>query len=300
MTAGIGLDRFSLMKPYSGIGLRPPHYSEILSGKFEVSWFEVISENFMDTEGRPLHVLEQIRALSPIGLHGVSLNIGSSDPVNVDYLTRLKTLIHRIQPQFVSDHLCWGGVEGRNWHDLLPLPMTESIARHTIEKILKVQDFLGQRICLENVSTYLRFKEDEMTEWEFIQFVAEQSDCFLLLDVNNVYVNAFNHAFDAQEFIQNIPAYRVMQYHLAGHSNYETFLFDTHDHAIDHPVWDLFKHTVKEIGPRPFIIERDDLIPSLRDVEAEALKAQSIIEDVLRENYGKPKNAENISVDSRV
>ncbi|MDB5037244.1 MAG: hypothetical protein JWQ35_772 [Bacteriovoracaceae bacterium] len=280
------------MKSYSGIGLRHPHYSAVLAGESKVGWFEVISENFMDTEGRPLHILEKVRENFPIGTHGVSLNIGSPDPINLPYLKKLKALIKRIEPYVVSDHLCWGGTEGKNWHDLLPLPMTEHTIEHVVQKIKQVQDILGQRIALENISTYLLFKEDEMPEWEFTKRIIEEADCYLLLDVNNIYVNSFNHGFDAKNFVREIPAYRVVQYHLAGHSNLETFLFDTHDHEIIDPVWELFEFTVNQIGPRPFIIERDDHIPELNVIEAEARRAEQIIEKVIKPSRGRNEQAE--------
>jgi uncharacterized protein (UPF0276 family) len=270
------------MKRYSGIGLRPPHYSEVLSGRSQVGWFEIISENFIDTEGKPLWVLEKVRENYRIGMHGVSLNIGSPDPVDFKYLAKIKNLMNRIEPSFVSDHLCWGGVEGRNWHDLLPVPMTEETKNHIVSKIQQVQDFLGRRLMLENISTYLRFKEDSIAEWDFVSAILEEADCLLLLDVNNVYVNSFNHGFDPKDYIRKIPAYRVVQYHLAGHTNLDTFLFDTHDHPIVDPVWDLFRFTVEEIGPRPFIVERDDHIPELVEVEAEAVQAEKICEDVMQ------------------
>lgn len=264
----------------SGIGLRSVHYQDILAGRSTVDWFEVISENFMDTGGRPLRILEKIRADKPIAMHGVSLNIGSPDPINRDYLLRLKRLADRIQPIVVTDHLCWGGVEGRNWHDLLPVPMNYEMVRHIATKVKQVQEVLERPIALENISTYLRFEADELKEWEFTKAVIEEADCHLLLDVNNAYVNSFNHGDDAMEFISKMPAERVVQYHLAGHSNLEDFLFDTHDSVIIPEVWKLFQWAVKNIGPRRFLIEWDDQIPPLEEVEDQARRAQAIVNKV--------------------
>jgi len=262
---------------YKGIGLRPPHYQEVLKNKPPVDFFEVISENFMDTGGRPLHILEKVRADYPIATHGVSLNIGSTDPVNPEYLKRLKVYIDRIQPSIVSDHLCWTGAHQRNWHDLLPLPMTEESAKHIITKVDQVQNLLGRKIALENTSTYLCFKDDEMSEPEFISKIVKQADCEILLDVNNIYVNSINHDFDPYEYVKLIPAQNVVQYHMAGHSDLGNFLFDTHDAPIIEPVWDLFHYTIENIGERPFIIERDDHIPAFAGLLREADTANEFI-----------------------
>lgn len=271
-----------------GIGLRTKHYPEILKGDVTIDWFEIISENFMDSGGRPLQILEKIRSDFQIAMHGVSLNIGSPDPINRDYLKRLKKLSNKIQPRMITDHLCWGGVEGRNWHDLLPVPMTEAMVKHISKKIRQTQDVLERKIALENISTYLRFKDDELTAWEFTKAILEEADCNLLLDVNNVYVNQFNHHEDGTEFIRNIPRGRVVQYHLAGHSDHKDFLFDTHDAAVISPVWKLFQLAVEVHGPQPWIVEWDDQIPSLATVEAESKKAAAIV------HYVKEKASESL------
>jgi uncharacterized protein (UPF0276 family) len=266
---------------FSGIGLRSVHYQEILAGKATVDWFEIISENYMDTGGRPLSILEKIRADFPVCMHGVSLNIGSPDPINKNYLKRLKRLADRIQPELVTDHLCWGGVKGRNWHDLFPVPMTSEMIQHIAQKVRQVQDILERPIALENISTYLRFEADEMSEWQFTKSVLEEANCQLLLDINNAYVNAFNHGDDALEFIRNMPAERVVQYHLAGHSNLDDFLFDTHDAPLIPEVLKLFQFAVERIGPRRFLIEWDDRIPSLAEVETQAQRAQAVMSKAL-------------------
>lgn len=262
-----------------GIGLRSKHYPNVLRGEARVGWFEIITENYVDTGGQPLHILEKVRADFPIGMHGVSLNIGSSDPVDKKYLKKVKAFKNRIRPAIVTDHLCWGGIEGRNWHDLLPVPMTSEMVKHITKKVKQVQETLETTIALENISTYLRFKNDDLKEWEFTRAILEEADCHLLLDVNNVYVNSINHGMDAFEFIGKMPAERVKQYHLAGHSTFENFLFDTHDHPVCDPVWDLFKHASRVIGPRPFILERDDHIPELKIVEDEALHAGRLMDE---------------------
>ncbi len=267
----------------TGIGLRPPHYEKVLRGESKMQWFEVISENFIDSGGRPLWILEQVRRDYSIGMHGVSLNVGSSDSLNKNYLKKLNELIKKIDPMIVSDHLCWGGVKGRNWHDLLPLPMTQKFVKHISDRILRVQDVLGRRIALENISTYVRFKEDEMAEWDFVTEIAQRSDSFILLDINNIYVNSFNHNFNAKDFIDYIPQERVVQYHLAGHSDLQDFLFDTHDQDVGEPVWELLKYASQKIGPRPFVIERDDNIPELSFLETEALQAAAIQKSFISE-----------------
>jgi uncharacterized protein (UPF0276 family) len=261
-----------------GVGLRTTHYSEILETYPAVDWFEVISENFMVAGGRPLHVLEQVRSRYPIVLHGVSLSIGSTDPVNLDYLRQLKDLARRFEPAWISDHLCWTGVGGRNAHDLLPLPYTPEVLSHVVERVRRVQDFLGRRILLENVSTYLEYQDSIMPEWEFLTHVAEQSDCGILLDVNNIFVSAFNHGFSAEEYLRAIPIERVQQFHLAGYSDKGTFLHDTHDHPVFDGVWDLYAQAVRRFGWVSTLVEWDDHIPPFAAVHAEALRAKAIAE----------------------
>jgi uncharacterized protein (UPF0276 family) len=269
-----------------GVGLRPVHYDEILSRHPAVDWFEVISENFMVAGGRPLHVLEQVRARYPVVMHGVSLSIGSTDRLDRSYLTRLRDLAHRVEPAWISDHLCWTGVGGHNAHDLLPLPYTDEAVTHVAARVRQVQEALGRRILLENVSTYLEYTHSVMPEWEFLTAVAEESDCGILLDVNNIFVSAFNHGFPASTYLQAVPKARVQQIHLAGHTDRGTFLHDTHDHAVIPAVWELYREAVCRFGPVSTLIEWDDHIPPLADLLAEAERARSISEAVGRGSTG--------------
>src|SRR5690349_4428190 len=223
-----------------GLGLRTAHYEEILNSEPQVDWFELLSENYMVAGGKPLHYLDRICERYPVVMHGVSLSIGSTDPLDVDYLRQLKALSVRAQPRWISDHLCWTGVSGKNTHDLLPVPYTEEALQHIVERVSRVQDFLGRRILLENVSSYVGFKDSLLTEWEFIAEIARRADCLLLLDVNNIYVSAYNHGFDPQAYLAGIPAARVQQIHLAGHSNCGEYIIDTHDADVVDPVWSLY------------------------------------------------------------
>jgi len=261
-----------------GVGLRPKHYPEILDIWPAVDWFEIISENFMVPGGRPLRVLERIRERYPIVLHGVSLSIGSTDPLPFDYLRRLQELARRVEPAWISDHLCWTGVGGHNLHDLLPLPYTEEALAHVVDRVARVQDALGRRILLENVSTYLEFQQSTMPEWEFLSAVAERADCGILLDVNNIFVSAFNHGFTALDYINAVPVARVHQFHLAGHSDRGTFLHDTHDHPVAGAVWKLYAAAVRRFGRVSTLIEWDDRIPPFAALHAEALHARQIAE----------------------
>jgi hypothetical protein len=246
-----------------GLGLRTEHYHEILENKPKVDWFEALSENYMVPGGKPLYFLDRIRADYPMVMHGVSLSIGSTAPVNLDYLKELKQLADRIQPAWISDHLCWTGIHGQNMHDLLPMPYTEEAAKHVAERVKIVQDYLGRQILLENVSSYASYVDSTMTEWEFIQQVSDAADCLLLLDVNNIYVSSFNHQFDAKAFIDGVPKQRVRQIHLAGHHNYGDYIIDTHDAPVIDPVWDLYAHAIQRFGAVSTMIERDDDIPAL-------------------------------------
>jgi hypothetical protein len=253
-----------------GLGLRVPHYRDFLqSPPPGVDWLEIISENHLVPGGSPMHHLDRIRADFPMVMHGVSLSVGGTDALNLDYLRELKALAQRVQPAWVSDHLCFTGVSGRNLHDLLPLPHTETTLRHLAGRIGRVQDVLGRQLVLENLSSYVRFAADEMAEHEFIAELLRRSDCALLLDVNNVYVNSVNHGFDAQTFIDAIPPDRVRQIHLAGHSQANGFLVDTHDAPVCPAVWALYEHTLRRMGPKPTMIERDDDIPALPELLAE-------------------------------
>jgi len=267
-----------------GLGLRAPHFSQILETPHtdgpKIDWFEATSENYMGIDGgtgaRPLKVLQKVRENYPIVLHGVSLSIGSSDPLDFKYLAKLKDLADSIQPEFVSDHLCWTGVSGENLHDLLPLPYTEEVIRHLVSRIHKVQDFLGRRMVFENVSSYLTFEHSEMQEWEFIAEVCKRADCGVLLDVNNVYVSATNHGFSPLQFLRGIPKERVAQIHLAGHSKQGTYLIDTHDQPVAEPVWNLYREAIRCYGSVASMIERDANIPDFSELQNEALKAKEI------------------------
>jgi uncharacterized protein (UPF0276 family) len=259
-----------------GLGLRTVHYEEILAAKPKVDWFELLSENYMVPGGKPLHYLDRIRADFPVVMHGVSLSIGGVDPLDEAYLKELKALAERVQPQWISDHLCWTGFAANNLHDLLPLPYTPEAVAHVARRVEAVQDFLGRRILLENVSTYVTFRHSEMEEWEFLAEIARRADCDILLDVNNIYVSAFNHGFDARRYIDSVPAHRVKQIHLAGHSNCGTHIIDTHDAAIIDAVWDLYAYTVRRLGPVPTMIERDDHIPPLAELVEELELARRV------------------------
>ena len=270
-----------------GLGLRSKHYNEVLDGEPRVDWFEVLSENYMDAGGQPRHILNQIAERFPVVMHGVSLSIASTAELDIAYLTRLKHLADEIQPKWISDHLCWTGVHGINLHDLLPFPYTREALDHIADRVCRVQEFLGRRIALENVSTYVTFNESEMTEWEFISELAERADCWLLFDVNNVYVSAFNHGYDAKAFIDGIPAERVIQLHVAGHDHMGTHIIDTHDHQVCDDVWDLYRYTLERIGPVSTMIERDDCIPRLQELVAELDIARNIAADTLAARAGK-------------
>jgi hypothetical protein len=264
-----------------GIGLRPPHYAEVLEAGAAVDWFEVISENFMVAGGNPRRVLRAVRERWPVVLHGVSLSLGSVDPLDARYLDQLAALADEIQPALVSDHLCWGSHAGQYAHDLLPLPFTEEALDHVARRVLRVQDRLRRRILVENVSSYVAFTESTMTEWEFLAALAERADCGLLLDVNNVFVSAHNHGFDAPEFIGGIPVGRVGQIHLAGHSRQGALLLDTHDHPVRDEVWDLYRLALQRFGPVPTLIEWDDKLPPLARLVQESQRAAVVAGQVL-------------------
>jgi hypothetical protein len=252
-----------------GLGLRPPHYQAFLETEPPVDFVEVISENFMVRGGRPLYVLDAVRERYPVAMHGVSMSIGSADGVRPEYLRRLKQLTDRVDPLWVSDHLCWTGVEGFNSHDLLPLPYTDEALDIVCANLALVQDALERPILLENPSSYLTFADDEMTEWAFLTEVCRRSGCYLLLDVNNIYVSATNHGFDPAEYIAGVPAERVRQIHLAGHSSGRGLLIDTHDHPVPPPVWALYEAACARLAPVATMIERDDNIPPLPELLAE-------------------------------
>ena len=261
-----------------GLGLRTVHYRHILRHNPQVDWFEIISENYMDSAGRPRYVLEQIAERYPIVMHGVSLSIGSTDPLNFDYLRKLKLLADTIGALWVSDHVCWTGIAGLNTHDLLPIPFNEATLRHVIKRIRTVQDVLERPMVLENPSSYVTFADSTMAEPEFINRLAEATQCGLLLDVNNVYVSSVNHDFDPVEYIESIPHERVVQFHLAGHTNLGTHCIDTHDgHVID-PVWELYRLAHRLTGGVSTLLEWDAKIPEFPFVHPEVLKAKRIID----------------------
>ena len=268
------MDRRAFPSLGVGVGLRRPHYTHVLDTRPAMDWFEVIAENFMVDGGRPLEVLEAVRANYPIVLHGVSLSVGSTDPLNRDHLRRLAELARRFAPAWISDHLCWTGVGGRNLHDLLPLPYTDDTVTHVARRIRDTQDMLERHILIENVSSYLSYTHSTLTEWEFLAAVAETADCGILLDINNIFVSAFNHGFDARRYIDAIPIERVVQFHLAGHSDHGTYLLDTHDHPIRAEVWELYEYAVRRFGPVATLIERDDNIPEFDELQAEANEAR--------------------------
>jgi uncharacterized protein len=263
-----------------GVGLRRCHYAQILDEHPTIDWFEVISENFMVEGGRPLQVLEEVRSHYPIVMHGVSLSIGSSDPLNRVYLKQLAATARRFEPAWVSDHLCWTGVGGHNLHDLLPLPYTDEAVRHVAGRIREVQETLERTILIENVSSYIEFTCSRLFEWEFLTAVADEADCAILLDINNIFVNAFNHGLDAVRYIDSVPVERVAQFHLAGHSDHDTYLLDTHDHPISPEVWKLYEHAVGRFGRLPTLIEWDDNIPEFEVLAATANEARRRCEAV--------------------
>lgn len=249
-----------------GLGLRPTHFSEFLEKDYLVDFVEIISENFMVRGGRPLYVLDRVRERYPVAMHGVSLSIGSADGLNKEYLKTLKNLADRVDPLWVSDHLCWTGVEGFNSHDLLPMPYTEEALHLVCRNILQVQDALERPILLENASTYLTFASDQMREWEFIREMCRRTGCYILLDVNNIYVSGTNHGFDPYTYLNEIPTDRVRQMHLAGHSVGEHLLIDTHDEPVPDPVWKLYQFACARFGSLATMIERDDKIPPLQEL----------------------------------
>ncbi len=265
-----------------GLGLRTDHYQSVLDERPPVDWFEILSENYMVGGGKPLHFLDRIRADYPMVMHGVSLSVGSTDPLNRDYLRELKTLVARVEPHWVSDHLCWTGVDGRNLHDLLPLPYTDEAVRHVAERVMQVQEYLGRRILLENVSSYLSYQASEMTEWEFLGAVAEAADCLILLDINNIYVSSHNHGFDPMAYLNAIEPQRVMQFHLAGHTWHDRIIVDTHDQPVIDPVWALYAAAVRRFGAVSTMIERDDNIPPLAELLAELDRARQIAAPILK------------------
>ena len=270
-----------------GVGLRTKYYPLITQEQPPVAWFEAISENYMDSGGRPIATLEEVRRHYPVALHGVSLSIGSVDPLDPQYLERLKVLVHRIEPAIVSDHLCWTKVDGENIHDLLPLPFTEEAIRHVAQRVEQVQNFLGRRILLENVSSYVTYRHSVMPEWEFLAEVAKRSGCGILLDLNNIYVNAVNHRFDPFEYLRHIPGELVGQFHLAGHTDRGAYLFDTHSAPVIEPVWNLYREALQLYGPISTLIEWDENLPEFSELMQEVKKAEVIYDQACTKPFMK-------------
>ncbi|WP_363351439.1 DUF692 domain-containing protein [Methylocystis echinoides] len=268
-----------MSKPSSlgfGLGLRPIYYPDLLEARPNVEWLEIITENYLVPGGRPLAMLERVRAEYPIVMHGVSMSIASTDPLDFDYLKSVKQLADRFDPGWISDHLCWTGINGVNLHDLLPVPYTFEALRHVVERIWRVQDYLGRRIAIENASTYVTFRESEMDEWTFIREMADRADCWLLVDVNNIFVSAFNHGFDAKQFVDAIPMDRVVQLHLAGHSDFGTHKIDTHAQPVCEEVWRLYERVCCRFGEISTMIERDENFPPFGELVSELNHARSI------------------------
>lgn len=269
----MSVSRFGVPDMGLGMGLRAKHYDHILTQNPPLDFLEIISETYLSTQGRPQYILHQVAERYPVLMHGVSLSIGSTDPLNFDYLGKLKALARRLKAPYVSDHLCWTGVMGKNTHDLLPVPLTEETLRYVVERIKVVQDFLELPLALENPSNYLEFRMSQMSEAEFMSRMAEEADCALLLDLNNVYVSSYNHGFDPYEYLDQIPPERVLHHHLAGHTNKGTHILDTHStHVIDE-VWRLYAHYDRRSGGRSTMVEWDDEIPEFEVVHDEVKKA---------------------------
>ena len=280
-------------RPYLGygLGLRKEHYETVLTERPKVDWFEIVSENYMVDGGKPLDYLTRIREHYPMVMHGVSMSIGSTEPLNFDYLKQLKSLIKRVEPEWISDHLCWTGVNGLNLHDLMPLPYTEEAIEHVADRVSQVQDYLGRQMLLENVSSYVSYSDSTITEWEFLREVAERADCLILLDLNNIYVSAYNHNFDPYTYLTAIPGERVYQFHLAGHTHENNLIIDTHDHPIADPVFDLYAAAVEHFGRVSTMIERDDNIPPLPELLDELEQVKNIAENFFKDKESKLKTA---------
>lgn len=264
-----------------GLGLRPDYYETILQENPAVDWFEILSENYMVEGGKALYYLDAIRERYPVVMHGVSMSIGGTDPLDFNYLKQLKALMERARPKWISDHLCWTGQGGHNLHDLMPLPYNDEAIKHVVDRVKTVQDYLGTQILLENVSSYLTYKHSMLNEWEFYSQVVEEADCLMLLDINNIYVSSRNHDFNPVEYINGVPTNRVQQFHLAGHTDHGDYVIDTHDHPVVDPVWDLYGVALKRFGPVSTMIERDDRMPPFAELMAELEQARSIGNSIL-------------------
>jgi uncharacterized protein (UPF0276 family) len=272
-------NRFGLPDLGVGLGLRTVHYAHIVEAQPEVDWFEILSENYMQTAGRPLDWLDAVASKYPVAMHGVSMSIGSTDPLDRAYLTELRALRDRVKARWVSDHLCWTGVGGKNTHDLLPMPYTDEALRHVAARVRAVQDFLGAPLALENPSTYVEHAGAQMPEWEFLARLAEEADCAILLDVNNVYVSAYNHGFDPRTYLAAVPFDRVVQMHVAGHTNHGTHIVDSHIGPVIEPVWTLLGEAWRRAGGVSVLLEWDAEIPGFEETHAEALRAKQFIGD---------------------
>jgi uncharacterized protein (UPF0276 family) len=273
MATRLGLPNLGL-----GLGLRSQHFGHILQNKPAVDWFEVISENFMDSHGRPRYILQQIAEQYPVVMHGVSMSIGSTDPLNFDYLKSLKQLASEVKPAWISDHLCWTGVLTTNSHDLLPLPLNDESLKHVCNRIVQVQDYLERPLIVENPSTYASFNNSTLSEWEFLRIMTEETGCGLLLDVNNVYVSSFNNDFDPVEYINGIPHDKVVQMHLAGHQNCGNYIIDTHDREVNSQVWKLFQLAYQSAGEASVLLEWDGNIPAFDVYHSELLKSKQYMD----------------------
>ncbi|MEQ8789062.1 MAG: DUF692 domain-containing protein [Pirellulaceae bacterium] len=282
-----------------GVGLRSVHYGHILQNNPAVDWFEIISENYLDSQGRPRYVLQQVAERYPIVMHGVSLSIGSTDPLDLDYLRRLKQLGDAVDARWISDHICWTGVAGRNTHDLLPIPFNESSLAHVVDRVRTVQDVLERPLVLENPSSYITFADSTMSEWEFVARLAEQADCGLLLDVNNVYVSSVNHDFDPVQYLEAMPAERIVQFHLAGHTNLGTHCIDTHDGRVIDEVWRLYRLAHRLTGGASTLLEWDAKIPPFPEVHAEVLKARRYFGEHLESasDHGQSDHIQNVETE---
>lgn len=264
-----------------GLGLRSTHYEYVLKNKPPVDWFELVTENYLAPGGRPRAILHQIRENYPVVLHGLSFNIGTDEPLDTDYLKQLKTLIADVQPEWVSDHLCWTGLDGYTSHDLLPISYTPANLQLCADKVSRIQDFLQRKIVLENPSIYIGFRSSTMSEPEFINALVKATGCQILLDVNNVYVSGFNQGFDPYQYIDSITASAVQQFHLAGHTNNTDHIIDTHDHPVCDEVWELYAHACKRLGPIATLLERDDKIPEFPELMSELGHAKSLQENAI-------------------
>ncbi|WP_455209821.1 MNIO family bufferin maturase [Kaarinaea lacus] len=264
-----------------GLGLRTEYYDTILQQQPNVDWFEILTENYMVDGGKPLYYLDAIGERYPMVMHGVSLSIGGTDPLDTEYLAQLKKLAQRVQPHWISDHLCWTGQGGHNLHDLMPLPYNEEAIKHVADRVRQVQDFLGRQILLENVSSHVTYKHSAMCEWEFYRAVVEEADCLMLLDINNIYVSARNHRFEPSDYLTAMPKERVQQMHLAGHTDCGNYVIDTHDHPVVDLVWQLYEEALKRFGPVSTMIERDDRFPPFNELMQELEQARAIGESIL-------------------